>query len=251
MILVIGGTQDAYELASCINKELGNVILSLATEYGYSIYSKGFEGITVYGRKNKEKFKAFILDKAINTVVDGSHPYAIEVSQNAEKACYELNIQYVRYERPATRINYSNIIFCHSFKEAGIIADGLKGNILLTTGSKNIEEIVLHIRERNRIRARVLPVSESILKLEAIGLNADNIIAMKGPFSVEMNYLMMKEFDISIMICKDSGTAGGINEKLKAAHRAGVKVIMVDRPKSIQGKSIPTINEVLEFLRSS
>lgn len=249
MILVIGGTKDAYELASHINENMDNVILSLATEYGYETYSQRFRGSIVYGRKNKEEFKTFILEKGVNTVVDATHPYALEASNNAEKACRELAIPYIRYERPASDIKYSNMILCGSFKEAGIKAEALKGNILLTTGSKNIKEIISNIRDKKRIKARVLPMSESILKLESLGLNADNIIAMKGPFSEEMNYLMIKEFEISIMICKDSGVAGGLYEKVRAAYSAGVKVIMVNRPKGNKGKRIYTISEVLDFLK--
>lgn len=251
MILVIGGTHDAYEIACHINEDMDNVILSLATEYGYETYSQRFKGPIAYGRKNKEEFKTFILEKDISAVVDATHPYALEVSRNAEKACRELSIPYIRYERPACDIDYSNMILCDSFKEAGIKAEELKGNILLTTGSKNIKEIISNIKDKKRIKVRVLPMSESILKLESLGLNADNIIAMKGPFSEEMNYLIMKEFEISIMICKDSGAAGGLYEKLKAAYNAGVKVIMVNRPKSNGEETIYTMGDVLNFLQKN
>jgi precorrin-6Y C5,15-methyltransferase (decarboxylating) len=67
---------------------------------------------------------------------------------------------------------------------------------------------------------------------------------MQGPFNEDVNYGMMKQFDIKHMVTKDSGEPGGFEEKMRAAERANVNVILVGRP-SEDGL---TYNEVVKEL---
>jgi precorrin-6Y C5,15-methyltransferase (decarboxylating) len=53
---------------------------------------------------------------------------------------------------------------------------------------------------------------------------------MQGPFNEDINYGMMRQFDIKYLVTKDSGEPGGFDEKMRAAARAGVGVILVGRP---------------------
>lgn len=94
-----------------------------------------------------------------------------------------------------------------------------EGNIFLTTGSK---ELVLwqglpgHLE---RIFARVLPVEASVHICRELGYSGRHIIAMQGPFSAEMNYIQLKEFQCSYMVTKDGGDTGGFKEKMQAAKK--------------------------------
>ena len=65
-------------------------------------------------------------------------------------------------------------------------------------------------------------------KCEQLGFTGKNLLCMQGPFSVEMNYAIMKSYDISYMVTKDSGNIGGFLQKYNAAkngwcenHRSG------------------------------
>jgi precorrin-6A/cobalt-precorrin-6A reductase len=230
MMLILGGTRDAVELAKEMYNLTRDITYSTATQYGSDIAEKSFKGTIVNGKKDKEQLKDFIRQNKITIVIDGTHPFAHNISQNAMEICVDLGIQYVRYERKKTCIADESLLICDSFKEAGRLAEAMQGIIYVTTGSRDIEMIVSQVSDIKRLRVRVLPMSESIIKLESLKLNSDNITAMKGPFSTEMNYLMFKESKASVIICKDSGTGGGTENKLLAARQLGIKSIMIGRP---------------------
>ncbi|MBA5845385.1 precorrin-6A/cobalt-precorrin-6A reductase, partial [Escherichia coli] len=67
-------------------------------------------------------------------------------------------------------------------EEACAVAMKLGKRIFLTTGSKNLPEFVDGLKSRHII-ARILPVSDVIRSAEELGLVADQIIGMKGPFT--------------------------------------------------------------------
>lgn len=249
MILILGGTSDSLILVNEIIKLHKNIILSVATEYGNEVASKSFSGNIVCGRMDYEELKAFMIRERVDCIVDATHPYAYLVSTNAIAAASDLGIKYVRYERPGINIEANGVLCCASFEEAAKIADSMKGNILVTTGSKDIEKLVFNIKDKNRIKARILSTSESVIKLESIGLNAENIIAMKGPFSQEMNRVMFTDYKIKILICKDSGKQGGTDEKLIAAQKSNINVIVIGRPKIIYPKMFDCVDDVIDYLK--
>jgi len=93
-----------------------------------------------------------------------------------------------------------------------------------------------------------LPVSKVLLLCEELGLNPDNIIAMKGPFSEEMNRAMFAMQDVSVVVTKDSGGAGGTLDKIRAAKAAGIPVIVVKRPTIDYGEVYRDMLELINTL---
>ena len=65
----------------------------------------------------------------------------------------------------------------------------------------------------------------------AAGLPDSHILAARGPFTLEENLAVLRRYAIRSMVTKDGGAAGGFPEKLEAARRCGVAVILVRRPK--------------------
>ena len=49
------------------------------------------------------------------------------------------------------------------------------------------------------------------------GIKGRQILALQGPFSTEMNAAILRQYDIRHMVTKNSGRAGGCQEKLEAA----------------------------------
>ena len=84
--------------------------------------------------------------------------------------------------------------------------------------------------------------------MEGLGLNAENIIAMKGPFSEEMNYTMFKETGSEILISKDSGDQGGYQEKVRAAKRLNMKILVIRRPNIIYPNKFDSIEDVHKYV---
>ena len=232
MILILGGTSDSLKIRNRINKYKNlPYILSVTTSYGEDLARKYAKNV-ITGKLAKEDMINFIEQNNINKIIDATHPYAIEVSKNAIQCATELNIDYIRYERKSLidSINYENKYIVNSIEDACKIAREKGRNIFIGTGSKNLPQIVDFIPDRNLI-VRVLPTSDVILSCENLGLNADNIIAMKGPFNQSINEEFYKHYDIDIVITKESGTAGGFLEKVNACEALKIPVVIIAREK--------------------
>lgn len=250
MILVLGGTSDALEIAGRLYQVTKDVTISMATEYGFQVSQNRFPGEIVFGKMDQEALKRFLQERGIDHVVDASHPYAENISKNAISACHELGVNYLRFERPAVKKSDNEMIICESLEQAGEFAEKMSGQVFITTGINNIEKMLIKISDKNRIKVRVLPQSDTISKLEQLGLNADHIVAMKGPFSEEMNFLMFKEAGSSILICKESGTQGGTDHKLTAAVKLGMKIILIPRPNLIYPNKFRDMRSLINFFQN-
>lgn len=231
MILVLGGTSDSICICKILNELNKEHIVSVTTKYGADLVSTISKNIVV-NRMNLDEMNKFIKCNNISLVIDATHPYAIEVSKNAVKTTDMLEIDYIRYERKSLvdEIDYEKVIKVGSTKEAYEIANKMGSNIFLGTGSKTLNEYVCNLQNK-KIVARVLPTVEVIKQCEDIGLNADNIVAMKGPFSERINEEIYKKYNIDLVITKESGKEGGFLEKLNAAKNLDIPVIVITRDK--------------------
>ncbi|MBO5524968.1 MAG: precorrin-6Y C5,15-methyltransferase (decarboxylating) subunit CbiT, partial [Roseburia sp.] len=109
---------------------------------------------------------------------------------------------------------------------------GMEGNILLTTGSKELPLYCQKPELRERLFVRVLPGEESLRICREQGLTGKQIIAMQGPFSKELNVALLNQFHISCLVTKESGETGGYPEKLAAAAELQIPVIVIENPES-------------------
>ena len=113
-----------------------------------------------------------------------------------------MNIDYIRYERKSyfTELNNNeNIIFIDKYEELDKVLESIEGNVLNTTGSNNALKIE-SLNIKNRIIHRVLPSPKVIGKLLENGVSIDNIIAIKGPFGIDINNGIIKEYKIKALI---------------------------------------------------
>ena len=118
-----------------------------------------------------------------------------------------------------------------------------RGNILLTTGSKELG--AFSAIEPQRLYPRVLPSHESLSACEAAGIPHRNILAMQGPFSQELNEALIRQYHIAWVVTKDGGAAGGFPEKARAAETTGAELIVLCRPED-QGEDLASIVKLCE-----
>ena len=77
---------------------------------------------------------------------------------------------------------------------------------------------------------------------------------MQGIFSIDFNRALMQEYNISIMITKESGDEGGTPSKIEAALELGIPVVMVMRPlvSEINKKTVfNNVNDLLQEIINS
>ncbi len=241
-VAVAAGTSDASDLIKDIG-DIYNVTAFVATKYGESIL-EDLPCTVNEGRLDEEGFKEKL--QYSDAVVDATHPFAVEVSRILREVCKSLNLPYLRLERENSEYSYKKIIYVSSKEEAAEILSRNDGNILFTTGVNTLGFYETRVKKfKERCWARVLDTEESRKAAADISCN---IIYDMPPFSYEDTLKLLLENNISIMVSKDSGKRGGIFDKLRAAERAGIPVVIIKRPDEQNGLNASQIKEQLKRL---
>ncbi|MEH7547361.1 precorrin-6A reductase [Neobacillus vireti] len=249
MIFVLAGTSDARALALEIKKKGFDLLASVVTENAAVELRES--GIPVQvGRLTDEDMVGLIDTKGILAVVDASHPFAEEASKNAIKAAQSAGIPYIRYERESQIFQYDNMTVVESYEEAAELALAKKGVVMLTTGSKTLQIFTEKLLGNPDIRliARMLPRVDNMEKCEQLGLPQKNIVAIQGPFSKEFDKALYKQYGVTLMVTKESGKVGSVDEKVEAAKELGIEVILIGRPKLNYGTVYAHFTDVIAEL---
>ncbi len=242
-ILLFAGTSDGRALAERLASLSLRMTACVATEYGQEALSDLGGKFTIHtARMDEDEITAFIRQKNHDMVVDATHPYATEISKNAAAAASRAGVPYFRLVRPVAASDGLDCIHVSTTVEAAERCNKLEGNILITTGAKELSAFTI----TERVFVRVLPLVESIRTCIDLGVRSDHIIAMQGPFSHELNVALMRQFAIRILVTKDGGTAGGTKEKISAAKEVDATVIMIDRPSEPDGYDFETIVSLIQ-----
>ena len=221
--VIFSGTTEGRELSRLLAQMGAEVTVCVATAYG--LKEQGTcEGVTVLaGRRDAAEMAELLQGKQL--CVDATHPYAVEVTRHIRAACEQTGVPYCRLLRPEG--SETGGVLVGSAAEAAEYLRGRPGNILLTTGAKELTAFTDLPPER--LFPRILPTHEGLAACEAVGIPHRNIVAMQGPFSRELNEAMIRQLKIQHLVTKDGGPAGGFDEKAAAAAAAGVELIVIRR----------------------
>ncbi|MCQ2406415.1 MAG: precorrin-6A reductase, partial [Oscillospiraceae bacterium] len=238
-LCVFAGTTEGRKLASFLGgQENVTATICVATDYGEQLISPS-DNITVSSKRlTKDEMKEFFVNEGFCLVIDATHPYAAVVTENISSACAETGTEYIRLLRENSGVALCGDVFYASDTEAAAeFLAGTDGNILLTTGSKEIAKYSSIPGFADRVFARVLPMDSSLKACSDAGLKPANILAIQGPFSEEMNISMLRFTNAKYLVTKDGGSAGGFGEKMSACLRENVCAVIIGRPPQLEGLS--------------
>ena len=238
-IIIFAGTTEGRHLADYASGLNIDTHIFVATEYGEMILKddKSFDGnkcIIHTGRLDEAEIKEEIEKINPMAVFDATHPFAVQVTENIKNACEKTTTKYIRIKRDKENYNLVNrekVRSAGSAEEAAIILSApcyKNKKVLLTTGSKTVG-IYSHLEGfKDNYYLRMLPNVQMLGEVLKSGIKNSNVICMQGPFSENMNYEMIKNYGIEVMVTKNSGNTGGTQEKINAAMRAGTEVIIIE-----------------------
>lgn len=247
-VLIFSGTTEGRVLAEILSSSGIECDVSVATEYGAAMMNESANIRILQGRMEVSTMKRMYNDNFYDAVIDATHPYATEVTKNIKESLNAYNIPYLRLLRDAGKSSDSSFCYYSSIAECAKALKGTTGNILVTTGSKELSSFCRNKSMIPRIYARVLPSVESIETCRRNGITGKQIIAMQGPFSEETNISQIKQYDIAHIVTKESGQNGGEDEKLTAAKKAGIQCHIIERPKESDAQGIYNTTEIMEEL---
>lgn len=229
-ILLFGGTTEGREKAAQLTTAGENVLVCVASEDGRKAMTTDVK--CNVGRLDAEQMVALALEWKADKIVDATHPFAKVVSENARCCADRLNLPYERVERSSDNgADFSEAVtWVDSAEEAARSLLNESGNVFLSTGS-NTAAVYAGILPVERLYVRVLPNNVSLDKCEAAGFHPSHIVAMQGPFTEEFNRALYAQWHIAHLITKDSGSIGGVREKVLPALEMGINVVIIKRPK--------------------
>lgn len=250
-IAVFGGTVEGRLIAEAFQNIKLNIHICVATEYGAELLPDCSNIYIHQGRMNEEEMELFLSELSADYCLDATHPYAAEVTENIYNACKNIGLPYIRVLRKEEDIDCDNqVIYTESIDEAVTFLNETRGNILITTGSRDLEKYTSINDYKDRCFARVLPTLNVIEKCKELGFEGKNIIAMQGPFSEEFNYCILKQIGASWLVTKNSGKEGGYQQKCEAAVRAGVNIIVIGRVEE-KADEVKDLSETIDFIKNT
>lgn len=243
-LFIAAGTSEGKELSGFCERHKIDTVLSVATEYGEELIPKGDFIKIRCGRMDAQAMEECLTNGKFTIAVDATHPYAVEVTANLKRACEKAGIPYLRLLRER-QDKQDGCIYTASIEEAAEYLRSREGNILLTTGSKEMKAFGA-IADKNRLFARVLPDADSLSACEAAGIPRQNRIGMQGPFTKDLNKAMISQIQAKYVVTKDTGKAGGFQAKIDACLETGALAVVVERPaEQDTGETLAEIEKVL------
>lgn len=279
--IIFAGTSEGRMLYECCEQHQIGAVFCVATEYGKEMLCKlreaknenskkqkeQTESVSAYpkihvGRMNTEEMENFFRKESPDMIIDATHPYAVEVTENIRKAaegyCREQQAEgriYYRVLRNLTEAGMTEedmlyagdakISYHKDMQQAVSYLQSTEGNILATTGSKQVEKLCKLEDFAGRVYLRILPSEEMKAKCLALGFLPEHIICAQGPFSRKSNECILREYDIKYLLTKQSGKTGGYPEKAEAARSCGVELVVLVPPQETEGVSVEQMCKIM------
>lgn len=230
-IWVFTGTGDGNQLAHILSGNGSPIVVSVATAYGAEAARSSCADIhVVQGCIGKEARLNMMSAAKARMIVDATHPHADTISRQLISLSGELHIPYIRYERPKVEVS-DPTVYCDSVAEAASRAISVGGRIFLATGSKDLNAFLNASGAKEcQWFMRITPDQGFIKQSLDLGIPRNHICAMQGPFSREFNVSLWKDWQITCIVTKESGSTGGFAEKIEAARQLSIPILVIKRP---------------------
>ena len=247
-VIIFGGTTEGRRLAEFCGEHKIQTVVCVVSEYGEMLVPESTSVRVIRRALEKDEMEALFVAEKPSLVLDATHPYARVVTENVTQVCQKMGIVWYRVLRKSEleTKNADSIVTVDSVDQAVEWLKSHEGTVLVTTGSKELVKYTAIPDYKERIFARILPDSQALLNSETLGFPRNHMIAMQGPFSLEMNIATMYMTGAKYLVTKESGHAGGFLDKIHAAEAVGATALVIGRPLKETGISLEEACQYLE-----
>jgi precorrin-6A/cobalt-precorrin-6A reductase len=239
MILVLGGTAEARELAAALDRDGVAVTSSLAGRVSRPRLPAGEVRIGGFG--GPDALAEWLAEHRVSAVVDATHPFAERISASAAYACPSANVPLLRLqrdgwsERPGDRWHWVD-----DLDQAAASIAALGQRVLLTTGRQGLAAFA-GVHDAWFLVRCVEPPEPPLPPRHELLLD-------RGPFTLDGELALIDRHRIELVVCKDSG-GPHTSAKLDAARARGLAVVIVRRPPRPDVPSVSTVPDALAWAR--
>jgi precorrin-6x reductase len=238
MILLLSGTSEGRTLSARLRAEGIPFVASVTTPEARQLFVEVDPPPEVLvTRFGGDALATFLRERRVRAILDATHPFAQRISEKAMQVAAQELVPYVRYERPTPsqapappEWGAGEVVIAPDMEAAAQISLQRGSRVFLTTGTKALPVFHRLIAAR-WVMVRILPTIASLSQALEAGLLPAQILALRGPFSLELECAILRQYRIDLLVTKDSGAAGGLETKLEAAAALQVPAVVVSRPR--------------------
>ena len=242
---LVGGTGDSAKIAKIITNNFFPCIATATTSQAIDLYKEAPKINLRIGRLSTKDIRNFCYQEKIKGIIDASHPFAENISQQAISIAQSSGIPYINYQRSSLPID-SQITYLDSL-ETLIEKEYLTNKrVLLTIGCKFLPMFKLW-HEKSLLFTRILPRLSSLEIALAAGFKEKHIISLRPPINLELEKAIWEQWKIDIVVTKASGKQGGEDIKKKVSKILGTSLIIIQRPSINYPKSTEQISDIINF----
>jgi precorrin-6A/cobalt-precorrin-6A reductase len=239
-VLILGGTAEASALARRLSGEAWVApVLSFAGRTASPVLPPIPSRIGGFGGANG--LAAYLRGEMMDVLIDATHPFAHQISINAEQAAAATAVPRLVLQRPPWVAAPGDA--WTSVPDIAAAADALgeaPRRVFLTIGRQDLLPFRATAHHFYLIRS-VDPPDPALLPPRA------HILTGRGPFSEDHDQALMEQYGIDVLVTKNSG---GTDGKLRAARALGLPVIMVDRKPPPGGETVAEPEAAFAWLRA-
>lgn len=236
-ILILGGTAEAARLAARLVAQGYRVISSLA---GRTRNPQSPDGeVRIGGFGGARGLTGYIARENVALLIDATHPFATQISDNALVAVASTQVPFVRLERPAWHKRPGDRWTSVTSMEEAVSAIPARARVLLALGRQHIAPF----SRRGDVHFVVRMIDPPETPLDLIDFELE--LSKPGNVEEETDFLTMKR--LTHIVCRNSGGSASY-AKIKAARDLGLPVIMIDRPHRPLTHTLPDVESVGQFV---
>ncbi len=240
-LLILGGTGDAAKLAAqaVILPQL-EVISTLAgrTTFPAPVAS----AVRIGGFGGKTGLVVYLREMKIDLLIDATHPFAAQISENAARAANEVGIPWLMLIRPAwEKSPEDDWIEVDSIEGAVTAIPATAERIFLTIGRQQLAPFA-RLQDRWFLMRSIDPPASDII------LPPGKLLLDRGPFSLTQERQLLQDYRIQAIVSKNSG-GDATYAKVIAARELNIPIIMVQRSIPPEGDRIVDVLGAIKWLR--
>ncbi|BDA82594.1 precorrin-6A reductase [Aureimonas sp. SA4125] len=218
-ILVLGGTAEAAALARriALERPADRLIVSLAGRTKALAPSPGESRIGGFG--GSMGLAEYVCAESVTRLVDATHPFAVGMSRNAEKAAALTGVPRIALVRPAWEAIEGDRWIAADCLAAARDALPAGARPFLALGRQHLAPFAA--------RPDLAPVLRMVDASDDLPFPAEVILG-KPDSDWQVEAALLTRLGVTHLVCRNSGGAASY-AKVEAARRLGLPVVMIQR----------------------
>lgn len=208
-VLVFAGTGEGPFIARALldsGYQLSISVVSAAAARAYA--DMPLDHLHVGPFLSEDSLSEYLASKVVNLVVDATHPFALQISDQLRSVCSIRNLPLLRFERPDHAVS-DKLLLDTVLDLADCDLAGRR--LLLALGARQLGAAASAARRAGAsVHARVLPTPEAIRLAGRAGLSDDHLAVLRpGSGARQGGYesALCRRWQITDVLCRQSGGA--------------------------------------------